>query len=76
MDFKMKLEDHGDHRMTVTGKKVLNYNFFCIVFLDDIKADFMECKSFLPEFNPTQIYVAGSGNSVHLREIKVSQRER
>jgi hypothetical protein len=59
VDFKLKVEDHGDNRMT------------CTVSLNNSKVDFIEAKQYMPEFNPSQIYIAGAGNQVVLRSIKI-----
>lgn len=64
VDFKLRMEDHGDDKVTVQ------------VFLNEKCIDFIESKQFLPDFNPSQIIIAGGGISCFLRSVRISQRER
>jgi hypothetical protein len=58
------MEDHGDDKVTVQ------------VFLNEKCIDFIECKHFLPDFDLSQIVIAGGGFSCFLKSVRIGQRER
>ena len=60
VDFKIKVNDNGDDKVTLT------------VYLNAKKQLEIPCQMFLPVFNPAKIMLAGSGSGTYIKQIRIS----